>query len=161
MPRKQIDDVKVRVATPDDVFQVMTMAETLNRRGQTTEHRSADAIEQVGGEVARIAQDMEARLGRAENVHAEALEKLGAEIGRISDRLALSHDLFERPWNGWQLVTSAFLHDPHSIGHILWNMVFLWLFGGGFGSPGYGFSGPLTTDASMMVVSLPHSKIAA
>lgn len=49
--------------------------------------------------------------------------------GRISDRLALSYDLFERPWNCWQLVTSAFLHSPNSIWHILGNMFFLWLFG--------------------------------
>src|SRR3990167_4363757 len=36
--------------------EVMTMADMLNRRVQATEQRSADAIDQVGGEVARIAQ---------------------------------------------------------------------------------------------------------
>lgn len=49
--------------------------------------------------------------------------------GRISHKLALTRDLFEHPWNAWQLVTSAFLHDPRSVGHILGNMFFLWLFG--------------------------------
>ncbi len=30
----------------------------------------------------------------------------------------------------WQLVTYMFLHDPHGFGHILWNMLTLWLIGG-------------------------------
>lgn len=29
----------------------------------------------------------------------------------------------------WQLVTSTFLHDPVAPGHLLWNMVLLWMFG--------------------------------
>ena len=29
----------------------------------------------------------------------------------------------------WQLVTSVFLHDPVAPGHLLWNMVMLWVFG--------------------------------
>ena len=29
----------------------------------------------------------------------------------------------------WQLVTSVFLHDPIAPGHLLWNMVLLWMFG--------------------------------
>lgn len=29
----------------------------------------------------------------------------------------------------WQLVTYMFLHDPYSIMHILFNMIFLWMFG--------------------------------
>jgi localization factor PodJL len=63
------------------------MAETLNRRVQSAELRSAEAIEQVGGEIARIAGAVENRLGRTDQLHAEALERLGAEIGRITERL--------------------------------------------------------------------------
>ena len=29
----------------------------------------------------------------------------------------------------WRLLTFAFLHDPNSISHILFNMLFLWWFG--------------------------------
>ncbi|AEW02295.1 hypothetical protein A4D02_31070 [Niastella koreensis] len=29
----------------------------------------------------------------------------------------------------WQLMTHMFLHDPSSIGHLLWNMFALWMFG--------------------------------
>ena len=29
----------------------------------------------------------------------------------------------------WRLITYAFLHSPHSIFHIIWNMLFLWWFG--------------------------------
>lgn len=29
----------------------------------------------------------------------------------------------------WRLLTAAFLHDPHDIFHILWNMLFLWIVG--------------------------------
>jgi localization factor PodJL len=67
--------------------EVLTMAETLNRRVQSAEQRSAHAIEQVGGEIARIAGAVETRLGRTDQLHAEALERLGAEIGKITERL--------------------------------------------------------------------------
>lgn len=33
-------------------------------------------------------------------------------------------------FRAWQLVTYAFLHDPLEIGHILFNMIGLWMFGG-------------------------------
>ncbi|MGZ6019075.1 MAG: Localization factor PodJS, partial [Phenylobacterium sp.] len=49
------------------------------------EQRSAEAIEQVGGEIARIAGAVENRLGRTDQLHAEALERLGAEIGAITE----------------------------------------------------------------------------
>jgi membrane associated rhomboid family serine protease len=48
--------------------------------------------------------------------------------GSIARRLSLSADLFERPWNCWQLVTSAFVHST-AIRHILINMLLLWMFG--------------------------------
>lgn len=49
--------------------------------------------------------------------------------GQLSDRLALSADLFHRPWNCWQLITSAFVHDFGSVWHILFNMLLLWVTG--------------------------------
>src|SRR5205085_847314 len=45
------------------------------------------AIDQVGGEIARIAGAVESRLSRIDQLHAEALERLGSEIGRTSERL--------------------------------------------------------------------------
>lgn len=67
--------------------EVLTMAETLNRRVQSAEQRSARAIEQVGGEIARIAGAVEQRLGHSDELHGAALERLGAEIARITERL--------------------------------------------------------------------------
>jgi membrane associated rhomboid family serine protease len=49
--------------------------------------------------------------------------------GRLAERLALHANLITHPWNCWQLVTSAFVHNPHSIWHILGNMFALWIFG--------------------------------
>lgn len=49
--------------------------------------------------------------------------------GRISEALKLRPDLFQHPWNAWQLITFGFLHDPHDITHVLFNMFGLWLFG--------------------------------
>jgi localization factor PodJL len=51
------------------------------------EQRSAQALEQVGGEVTRMAAVMESRVGKADAVQAQALEKLGDEIARITERL--------------------------------------------------------------------------
>jgi localization factor PodJL len=64
------------------------MADSLSRRVQTVENHGADAIEQIGGEVARIATVVEQKLNRADGVQAQALEKLGGEIARITERLA-------------------------------------------------------------------------
>jgi membrane associated rhomboid family serine protease len=41
--------------------------------------------------------------------------------------LSLDWDLFEKPWNAWQLVTYGFVHGD--IWHIAFNMLGLWLFG--------------------------------
>ena len=46
------------------------------------------AIAQVGGEMVRVAEAMEARLGRTEKTQSEALERLSSELGRITDRLS-------------------------------------------------------------------------
>jgi membrane associated rhomboid family serine protease len=48
---------------------------------------------------------------------------------RLSSFLELKADLFQKPWNCWQLLTYGFVHDPHDLRHILFNMFFLWLFG--------------------------------
>src|SRR6187200_293854 len=50
--------------------------------------------------------------------------------GKISARLALRADLFEHPWNCWQLLTAGFVHDPNTLWHILFNMLGIWWFGG-------------------------------
>jgi membrane associated rhomboid family serine protease len=48
--------------------------------------------------------------------------------GAISQRLALRSDLFQKPWNAWQLLTCGFVHAPW-IMHVGVNMFELWLFG--------------------------------
>ena len=49
--------------------------------------------------------------------------------GRLGDFLALKPDVFERPWNAWQLLTYGFAHDRRSILHVAFNMFALWFFG--------------------------------
>jgi membrane associated rhomboid family serine protease len=49
--------------------------------------------------------------------------------GQISDLLSLKADLLDRPWYCWQLLTYGFVHDPHNILHVGFNMFGLWLFG--------------------------------
>ncbi len=49
--------------------------------------------------------------------------------GRITGALELQSDLFQRPWQCWQLVTYGFVHDPRDLMHILFNMLGLWIFG--------------------------------
>lgn len=49
--------------------------------------------------------------------------------GRLSDFLQLKSDLFQKPWNAWQLLTAGFAHDPNSLMHVGFNMFELWLFG--------------------------------
>ena len=43
--------------------------------------------------------------------------------------LSLNPSLPQQPWLCFELLTYGFLHDPNSIGHILFNMLFLWMFG--------------------------------
>jgi membrane associated rhomboid family serine protease len=43
--------------------------------------------------------------------------------------LELSSDTLWRPWMWWQFITYGFVHDPHSVMHILMNMVQLWFLG--------------------------------
>ncbi len=47
----------------------------------------------------------------------------------ITAFLALKGNLFERPWDLWQLVTYGFVHDPTSPMHVFVNMLALFFFG--------------------------------
>lgn len=49
--------------------------------------------------------------------------------GRLSEFLMLKPDLFQKPWNAWQLLTAGFAHDRENILHVGFNMFELWLFG--------------------------------
>jgi membrane associated rhomboid family serine protease len=48
---------------------------------------------------------------------------------QVSETLSLKSDLFQKPWQFWQLLTYGFVHDPNDLRHILFNMFGLWLFG--------------------------------
>ena len=48
--------------------------------------------------------------------------------GKIRNTLELWPDLFQRPWNAWQLLTAGFVHSPN-VWHILINMLVLFFFG--------------------------------
>ena len=56
------------------------MAESLSRKVSDVEQSSAGAIQQVSGEVGRMATAMETRLAHIDTAGAQALEKLGGEI---------------------------------------------------------------------------------
>jgi localization factor PodJL len=80
--------------TADTRFDRMERAlSEMTEHVRDAEQRSAQAIEQLGGEVGRIAAAVETKFARADSVQALALEKLGAEITRITERLAdrISH----------------------------------------------------------------------
>ncbi|HXT60616.1 MAG TPA: rhomboid family intramembrane serine protease [Pirellulales bacterium] len=48
---------------------------------------------------------------------------------QLSQWMEVKADLFEHPWNCWQLLTAGFAHDPTNILHVGLNMFGLWLFG--------------------------------
>jgi rhomboid family protein len=52
---------------------------------------------------------------------------LFAKQQQLNDWMALDSNLFQRPWQCWQLVTYGFAHAD--VWHLLFNMFFLWLFG--------------------------------
>jgi localization factor PodJL len=68
--------------------EVLRIAQNLNRRMTGVERSSAHAVERVGGEMARVAHAVENRLRKADETHVHALEKLGADIANISERLS-------------------------------------------------------------------------
>ena len=51
------------------------------------------------------------------------------ESGQLFSHLALSPRAVLEHFELWQLVTYLFLHDPFGFGHILFNMLTLWMFG--------------------------------
>lgn len=48
---------------------------------------------------------------------------------RVADALALKANWFLQPWLCYQLLTYGFLHSLDDVGHILVNMLILWMFG--------------------------------
>jgi membrane associated rhomboid family serine protease len=55
---------------------------------------------------------------------------LGVFTGRLDAETLADWGHFEPgAFKAWQLITYQFLHDPHGIGHIAFNMLFLWVFG--------------------------------
>jgi localization factor PodJL len=67
--------------------EVLRIAQNLNRRMTGVERSSATAVERVGGEMARVANAVEDRLRKADDQQVQALERLGQEIARISEKL--------------------------------------------------------------------------
>lgn len=49
--------------------------------------------------------------------------------GAISSALALPGDALTRPIEWWRFLGYGFVHDQRDIGHILFNMISLWVFG--------------------------------
>lgn len=49
--------------------------------------------------------------------------------GWFTSLFSLHADVFRRPWMGFELLTYGFLHDPHDLRHILFNMIAFWFFG--------------------------------
>jgi membrane associated rhomboid family serine protease len=48
---------------------------------------------------------------------------------RFEEALALKVDWFLHPWRAYELLTYGFLHSQEDVGHILVNMLILWMFG--------------------------------
>jgi len=67
---------------------VLRIADNLNRRMSGVESSSHDGLTRVSRDVQRIADTVEGRFSRVESSHAQALERLGGEIARISERLS-------------------------------------------------------------------------
>lgn len=49
--------------------------------------------------------------------------------GKLSAGMKVKSDLFETPWNCWQLLTAGFAHSPKNVLHVGFNMFGLWMFG--------------------------------
>ena len=67
---------------------VLRIADNLNRRMSGVESSSHDGLTRVSRDVQRIADSVDGRFSRVEGGHAQALERLGGEIARISERLS-------------------------------------------------------------------------
>lgn len=55
---------------------------------------------------------------------------LRAGFTTLTDVLPLVPSEFLTEFKLWQPLTGMFLHDPMAAGHLLWNCLFLWMFGG-------------------------------
>lgn len=66
---------------------VLRIADNLNRRMAGVETSNHDGLTRVSRDVQRIADTVDGRFNRIEGSHAQALERLGGEIARISERL--------------------------------------------------------------------------
>jgi localization factor PodJL len=64
------------------------MAEAVGKKLIEVDQRGAEAIDQVGTEIARIAGAVEQRLARGEHAQAEAFERFGADLASIGERIA-------------------------------------------------------------------------
>ncbi|MFT4074615.1 MAG: hypothetical protein QM647_03720 [Asticcacaulis sp.] len=67
---------------------VLRIAENLNRRVAGVETANHDGLTRMGRDVQRVADAVDGRFNRLEGGHAQALERLGGEIARISERLS-------------------------------------------------------------------------
>jgi membrane associated rhomboid family serine protease len=47
----------------------------------------------------------------------------------LTENLALTSETLRCPWLWWQFITCGFVHDPHSVMHIIANMAGLWFLG--------------------------------
>ena len=67
---------------------VLRVADNLNRRMTGVETSAQDGLNRMGREMQRVAEGLDKRMARSETGHAQALERLGGEIARISERLS-------------------------------------------------------------------------
>ena len=52
-----------------------------------------------------------------------------SDTNQLDNILSARVGTLTQPWMWWQFITYGFVHDPHSIQHILFNMIALWFFG--------------------------------
>ena len=67
--------------------EVLRIAQNLNGRVTEVEKTGAATAEKLGQDMSRFAEAMESRLKKSDDTHAQMLERLGAEISRISEKL--------------------------------------------------------------------------
>ncbi len=67
---------------------VVRVADNLNRRMSEVEDANSEGLTRMGQEIGRVHDGIDDRFERGESSHAQALERLGNEIARISERLS-------------------------------------------------------------------------
>jgi localization factor PodJL len=75
---------------------VVKIADNLSRRVTGVEQKSNEIIHHTTSEMGRLSDNLDRRLASSESNHAQALERLGGEIARISERLTLKISESER-----------------------------------------------------------------